>query len=279
MNITRTSIAIIAIAAVSMTATDLMAQGRDGGRPGGFGGRGGPGGFGRRGGDPAIGLLQIEAVRKELEMFPDQTAAIEKMQEQARESRREEGGFDFARMRNASEEERREMFEELAERRREMEKEMREQLETILAPDQLDRLDEISIQVQGVQALDTEKVAKALKITDAQKAKFEEVREQGGEKFRTAMREAGQENMREAMVKFREDLEKSVMAVLTPEQQSRFNEMKGEPFEMPERRESVGRDDRGGEAGRGGFRGRGGDEDGRRRGGGRRGGGRPGRDN
>lgn len=266
MNITRTSIAIIAIAVVSMTATDLMAQGREGGRRGGFRGRGG---FGGRGGDPAIGLLQIEEVRRELEMYPDQTAAIEKMQEQARESRREGGGFDFARMRDASKEERLKIMEELAERRREMEKETRKQLVDILMPDQLDRLDEISIQVQGVRALDSKKVAKALKITDAQKAKVEEIREQGKEKFRTAMREAGRENMWEKMAKFREDLEKSIMAVLTPEQQSQFEEMKGEPFEMPEREGFGGRGGRGGEAGpggRGGFRGRGGDDGGRRRG-------------
>ena len=91
------------------------------------------------------------------------------------------------------------------------------------------------------------------------------------EKMREGMRElftsgGGREGMREKIEKMRKDMEGDVLGVLTSDQKKKFEEMKGEKFEMPEG--AFGR------GGRGGFGGRGGGEQGGRggRGGGEQGG-------
>ena len=292
------TVAMVGLAAILVS--DVMAQGRGGrgggpggrgGGPGGFGGGfggfgGGPGGFGGMQTDPTLGLLQIPEVRAELDLFPDQEAALAKLNEQRGETLRG-GGIDFRGLRDASEEERREAFQKMAEQRQEAEKKLREQLEEVLLPDQMERLEQIGIQVQGVQALQTEKVAGALKITDAQKQKFDEVRESMGRKMREAFQDGNRENMRQIFADMQAESEEEILAVLTSEQKSQFDEMKGEPFEMPERRgfgrggpggPGFGGPGGGGPPGGGRFGGRGGDRGGQD-GGRRRGGGRPDSDN
>jgi len=110
--------------------------------------------------------------------------------------------------------------------------------------------------------------------------KLEEVREELSQKMRDQMRELfsseNREGIGEAMGKARKEMEDGILAELTSDQRKEFEEMKGEPFKMPERtgRGGFGRGgpggDRGGDRGRGdaGGRGRGGDRGGD--GGGRR---------
>ena len=271
MKISRKVTGLLSVALLAFMVTPAMAQGRgqggQGGRGGGgFGGRGGAGGSmfgGRGGGDMTMSLLRIEAIRTELEMSPDQEEALTKMQEQGRPER---PNADF---RNMSEEERTEFFTKMRKQAEERNTKMKEQLEEVLFPEQLERLQEINIQLQGIAALRNADVAKELKITDAQKKELEEVQAGMMEKMREGMRElftsgGGREGMREKIEKMRADMEGDVLAVLTSDQKKKFEEMKGEKFEMPEG--SFGR------GGRGGFGGRGGGEQGGRggRGGGER---------
>jgi hypothetical protein len=58
---------------------------------------------------------------------------------------------------------------------------------------------------------------------------------------------------REKMTKLREQIEKDVLAVLTASQKKQFEQMKGEPFEMP--RPEFGGRGRGGQDGQGGPQG------------------------
>ena len=277
MKISRKVTGLLSVALLAFMVTPAMAQGRgqggQGGRGGagggGFGGRGGAGGSmfgGRGGGDMTMSLLRIEAVRTELEISPDQEEALTKMQEQGRPER---PNADF---RNMSEEERTEFFTKMRKQAEERNTKMKEQLEEVLFPEQLERLQEINIQLQGIAALRNADVAKELKITDAQKKELEEVQAGMMEKMREGMRElftsgGGREGMREKIEKMRADMEGDVLAVLTSDQKKKFEEMKGEKFEMPEG--SFGRGGRGGFGGRGG---RGGGEQGGRggRGGGER---------
>ena len=274
MKISRKVTGLLSVALLAFMVTPAMAQGRgqggQGGRGGagggGFGGRGGAGGSmfgGRGGGDMTMSLLRIEAVRTELEISPDQEEALTKMQEQGRPER---PNADF---RTMSEEERTEFFTKMRKQAEERNTKMKEQLEEVLFPEQLERLQEINIQLQGIAALRNADVAKELKITDAQKKELEEVQAGMMEKMREGMRElftsgGGREGMREKIEKMRADMEGDVLAVLTSDQKKKFEEMKGEKFEMPEG--SFGR------GGRGGFGGRGGGEQGGRggRGGGER---------
>ena len=275
MKLSRKVTGLLSVALLAFMVTPVMAQGRgQGGRGGagggGFGSRGGGGSMfgGRGGGDMTMTLLRVEAIRTELEISPDQEEALTKMQEQGR-AERPDGDF-----RNMSEEERTEFFTKMRKQAEERNTKMKEQLEEVLFPEQLERLQEINIQLQGIAALRNEDVAKELKITEAQKKELEEVQAGMMEKMREGMRElftggGGREGMREKIEEMRNDMEGDVLAVLTSEQKKKFEEMKGKKFEMPE-----GAFGRGGQGGRGGFGGRGGGEQGGRggRGGGEQGG-------
>ncbi|QDT09066.1 hypothetical protein [Stieleria marina] len=302
MKISRAATGLFALALLAFIATDVMAQ-RGGGRPGGDGGRQGGGGGGRGGpgggggfggggfgggrgggggGDAVAGLLRIEEVREEIELMPDQEEALEKIA--SNRGNQERPNFDF---RNASEEERNEFFEKMRKQRDEATAKARAQLEEILLPEQLDRLDQIALQQRGVGALMDEKVIKTLKISTAQTANLKKVGEGMQEKMMSRMadlRESGdREKMFEGMTKARDELkkeaDKGMMDVLTADQKKQFEDMKGEPFEMPESaRRGGGRGGAGG-GGRGGAGGggRGGAGGGGRGGGADRGGDRGGR--
>ncbi|MCG8648596.1 MAG: hypothetical protein MI861_02115 [Pirellulales bacterium] len=283
MKLSRTVTGLLAVALLAFMVSDALGQGRrgqggpgggpgGGGRgPGGFGQRGGPGGgFGQRGGGDAVfGLLRDEAIKAEIELMPDQEEAIEKLAERSREESRGRG-FDFETIRQMDEDERREFFAKLQKEREERGKKMREQLEEVLLPQQMERLDQISLQLRGVQALNDPTVAAKLKITDAQKKELQETQDKMRQEMRAKMQELFQqgdrEAMREAFVKIREEIESGILEVLTSDQRKQFEEMKGEKFEMPPNGLFGGRGGFGGGRGRGGDggRGRGGDGGGRR---------------
>ena len=282
-----TALALVAVVAMQVDAQ----QGRpQGGRPqGGQGGRGGfqgggfqGGGFGGFGGGGKLGLLRIDAVKKELELLDEQSADIEKLSEAMR-AQRSAGLPDFQ---NMTDEERRAAFDKLraerealseaerekqdAERRAQQaaqQKEADTKLAEILLPHQIDRLSQIELQTQGIRALTTEEVAKELGLSDAVKADLEATIQASGEKMRTEMQALFQggnrDGLREKMQELTKGVEESVLAKLTQSQRDKFTEMKGEKFDMPQ----------GGFGGPGGQRGQGGDGGGRPGG---QGGGRPG---
>lgn len=274
--------ALLFAAILAMVATDVMAQrgggGRPGGgRPGGFGGPGGPGGFGGRGGfggSSLTGLLRVEAVQEEIELMPDQKEAVEKINESRPQTERPEG-IDF---RDRSEENRaklEEWMEKARKEREEFEAKAREQLEEVLLPNQMERLEQIEVQLMGVRALMNDRVAKALKLTTAQKDDLQKTSDASREEMMSKMREifsgggGDRDAMREKMQAAQKEAEDKLLAVLTSDQKKDFEAMKGEPFEMPERGGFGGR----GPGGPGGFGGRGPGGPGGGRGG--RGGGRP----
>ncbi len=235
------SLALVAVLAAGVMAQDTGGRrGGPGGGPGGpGGGRPGGGGFGG-GGDPIIGLLMSEEVREEIELMPDQEEALTKLRESA------SSGFDRSvDIRSMSEEDRAKFFAEAQEKRKKMETEMREKLEEVLLPEQLERLEQISIQVRGAGALADPELAAKLKVTEDQKTKMEEVRTKSGERMREVFSSGGgdREKMREAFAKMRKEIDDEVLAVLSADQRKEFEEMKGKPFELPE----------GGLGGRGGF--------------------------
>ena len=289
MKLSRKLTGLLAVALLAFMVTGAVGQEQDqGGRGGAGGGRGGAGGgFGSRGGgsfgggrtgggDMTMTLLRLEPVRTELEISPDQEEALTKMTEQ---NRQERPSGDF---RNMSEDERTEFFAKMRKQSEERTAKMKEQLEEVLFPEQLERLEQINIQLQGIAALQNAEVAKKLKMTAAQTKELEEVRNGIMEKMRDSMREifasGNREGIREKIEKMRDDMEGDVLAVLNTDQKKKFEEMKGEPFEMPEDAMRGGRGGQGGasggQQGRGGFGGRGGGDQGGRggRGGGDQGG-------
>jgi hypothetical protein len=257
----------------------------------GRGGGGGGGGFMFGGGflRSRISFLRIAEVKKELELADEQVAEIEKVDEalqakypmfpgrggrggnnnnegalqvvpartyfvalqepnQQQGQGRGRGGGNFQ---PPTPEER----AEAEKRRLERTREEKAKLAEILLPNQIKRLNEIFVQVNGANALQDEEIAKELGISDAQKAKLAEVRQANDEASRSQGREAfaiADEAARAAkFAEIRKEADGKLLAVLTPDQQKKFEAMKGKPFTMPEG------------AGRGGFGGGGGNNRGR----------------
>ncbi len=200
-------------------------------------GRGGMGRRGGRGSDP-YRLIQVEQVQKEIELLDDQKAKLKEVAEKTSALRREM----FAAMQDLNREQRREKMGELREKMEAQTKDLRAQVEKILMPNQIARLKEINIQVQGLRALSNPEVVEALKITDAQQKELEEVRSRNSEDFRSlysGIRDLSDEErtkkmaeIREKMSKRRETQEADMLKVLTSKQQKQFEEMKGEKFEL-----------------------------------------------
>lgn len=252
---------VVAVAFVLMAVASSSAWAQPGGR-GGF--RGGPGGFG---GTPNLmDLMNIEAVQKEIEVLDDQLAAVKKAGEELRAAREaQRGQGDRPDFRNMSEQERDKLFAEMRQRREKETATANAKLAEILLPHQVKRLQEISLQVRGTAALNDPKVAAELKITDEQKKKLEEVANANMESMRKQMQDLFQgdnrersdqdrEQMRTKMQEMRKQAEGKVLAVLTADQKTQFEKMKGESFQMPEGAFGFGgrqgRGDRGGDRGR-----------------------------
>ncbi|MBL8815868.1 MAG: Spy/CpxP family protein refolding chaperone [Planctomyces sp.] len=254
--------------------------GQEGGRGqrGGFGGGGfGGGAFGGgmmgRGGASITRatLLGMEQIRKELMIEEAQATTIDAAIEAYREERRNAARPDFQAIQGMSEEERTAFFEKMQKDREEATKKSDADMNALLEADQVKRLDEIVLQAKLklalIPTLKGEELAKKLSLTEDQTAKLTSVEEAANAKrdeAMAAMREnftpgGDREQMREMMEKMQAEGEKrqketetEAMAVLTDEQKSTLEGLKGKTVELDARML------RGGGFGGGGFGGPGG---------------------
>lgn len=221
-------VALICAGVVTFATSSVMAQGPGG--PGGGRGFGGPGG-------DLFGLLNNESVQKELEVVPSQLDEIQKIGQDMREQMMEM----FRGLRGASEEDRQAAFDKIRTLRTDMEKD----LSKVLMPAQMQRLKQIQVQQQsrgrGGLAITNDNIAEQLGLTESQiadlRAKSEEL----------------QTEMRAKLDELRKSADDELLKLLTPEQQKKWKELIGEPFDM--------------QVQRGGFRGGPGGQRGPQRGG------------
>ncbi|MBT4724822.1 MAG: hypothetical protein HN617_17070 [Planctomycetaceae bacterium] len=235
---------MLAVLAMVMVTSAVEAQ------PGGQrqGGQGGGFGRGMNTGARTVSitqLLQIEKVRKAAEILDEQVEdikkAVEKVREDARSTQGERPNF-----RDLTETQREEMFKKFRAQQEATTKKINEAVEEVLLPQQVERLEEIRLQIQGVAALLTEPVQKALKITAEQKTKFagvqKETQEKGQELF-SGVRElfqggdrekaqAAVQEIREKMTTMQKETNEKLLGVLTDGQKKEFEKMKGKPVEI-----------------------------------------------
>lgn len=181
------------------------------------------------GGD-IVGLLRSEAVREELEIDEEQIEALRTITESTRPRRPD--GMDF---RSMSEEERREFFSEMRAKMEEKTKEAGENLLEVLTPGQMERLEQISVQVRGAGALADPKIAKKLALTEEQTQQLINKRDEIRDTMREKMREIFQSGNRDPskLETLREEIDQDVLSVLTDKQRAEFDSLKGEKFDMP----------------------------------------------
>jgi Spy/CpxP family protein refolding chaperone len=172
--------------------------------------RGGRGGAGMMGG-PMM-LLNQPSVQQELKITDEQKLQIQEAAAKLRASAGSLQGLDPS---------------ELQQKRQEMARESERTASKILHRDQMKRLKEIALQVQGARAFSNPDLAKALDLTDEQKEKIKAT--EGGRGPRPepgSDPQAAQKRMEEM---HKANLDK-VMNILTPDQKAKYKEMTGEPF-------------------------------------------------
>jgi Spy/CpxP family protein refolding chaperone len=188
----------LALAGILVAVLSVQAQQNDG-PPGGRRGGRGPGMGGPGGG---LMILRLEKVQADLKLTDEQKEKLRGLGQEARGNREN----------------------------------LDKQLAEILKPEQLARLKEIRLQVDGAGALSRNpEVAKALELTDDQKEKLQALQTEAREKMRDAM-QGGEDLTREArmakMTEMRKEMQTKALAVLTPEQQKKFEKMQGAKIEI-----------------------------------------------
>ncbi|HEY5311580.1 MAG TPA: hypothetical protein VIK18_03645 [Pirellulales bacterium] len=217
------------------TATDALAQGRQGGggRGGPGGGRGGPGGGFSRTSSPSM-LLGQDSVQKELQLTTQQVQAIKSISEQQRTAMSQTYQLDR---------------EERGEKMQQISKQTETMLGQVLSPQQQQRLLQISLQQQGTRAFERPDVVQGLGLTSEQLAQIQQIRDATSAEMA--------ELFRKQMEEIRKAAEQKVVAVFTPEQQAKWNETRGTTFEgeiVPPSRFGPPRDRSPGEEANGGTR-------------------------
>lgn len=270
---------LTACLATALLVTAVIAQPPGGGRGGA--GRGAPMMFSR------AQLLRSEDVQAEIRIGDGQAATITAALEAFREER-DASRPDFGSFRDMSEEDRRKAFEKMQKDAEALNKKTDEVLNALLEPEQVERLDQIMVQVQlrmaPSAALKSPEMRDKLNITDEQVTKLDDLEKEAEEARRKRfeeMRAGGREqadgqrpDFRAMMEKAREEMEKAreaqnakIMGVLNETQRNKLAEIKGKEFELDMRSLMRG-GGRGGDGRRGGDngRGRGRGEDGGERG-------------
>lgn len=205
------STSLMAMVILSVAAFDAEAQR----------GRGGPGGGG---GSSALELLRRDEVKGEVSLTEDQEKALGEMQSGLRDS--PEFQEIMSRVRSAgSDEERRAIFGE-------MRTVMDQKVDAIIRPEQRTRLNELSLQRQGMRALTDPNMAGQLNISDDQRGKIAEV----NSRYEEARRELRSnrdmsENERDAKTDaLRAEFDKNASAILSDQQRRSFEQRKGKTF-------------------------------------------------
>ena len=246
-----TGLATLAIAGTMTTA--VFAQPGAGGR-----GRGGFGG-GMSGPPSALMLAGNPVIQKELAVSDDQAAKLKALGDEARAELSEANG-PVDGLRDLPEAERRakmtEMMAKRAEASRKVSAKFKPKLAEVLDAKQLERLDQIALQVAGAQAYSDPDVVKTLALSKEQQDKIASINKEASEKQRELFGGAGgagggdfQERFAK-MAELNRARDKDLAAVLTTEQSEQLAKMKGKEFDVAQLRGGPGGRPQGG-AGRG----------------------------
>jgi hypothetical protein len=106
-------------------------------------------------------------------------------------------------------------------------------LPSILTPEQLTRLNELWIQHEGAVVLETEEIAKALKLTEDQRGTIGNLVEQFRDTQMEIMRGGmGSQSAMNKLKTLQAESDKKILAVLTEAQLKMFGEMQGKTFKF-----------------------------------------------
>lgn len=238
----KNSIILKAVVAVALVAMTLPALAQGGQGQGGGGGRGGFGQFGGRQGMMGPGggigtLVNRPDVQTELKITDDQKKKLEAISQKARDDRRammEEmrgGGGDR---------------EAMMEKMRTMQTAQEKAIGEVLTAEQKKRVSELAVQMAGSRYAMTPEGEKALGITADQKSKLQELQRKQMEAMqglfeRMRNGEVQREEMQSTMEKATKVMDEEIAKILTAEQKTKLDELKGKPFKFAEMPRGGGR--------------------------------------
>jgi Spy/CpxP family protein refolding chaperone len=179
--------------------------------------------------------MRAEKVQKELALSEEQTTAIveiaAEMQSDAMEI--------ISGLQDLTPDEREEELPNVMEMISERAAGLQKRLDKILDEKQMARIGELSLQRRGSEALDDEKVAKALKITADQKKQLAAIQDAAATEQEAMMKEffgGDRDELRGKIRALNKEMADKALAVLTTEQTEQLDKMKGAKFEFPRRR-------------------------------------------
>jgi hypothetical protein len=218
--------AILWVLAVGLLPQDVLAQ-QGQFRGGGRGGRGGRGG----GFDITGLLLQSKSVHQELQLSSEQVKSVEAAVKQVQDKYRlnpdpnrganSDPNVNFQELRARMEE-----------RNRAIAAETNEVLARILAPEQLKRFKEISLQQRGLDAFRDVEVLKRLQLTPEQKEDIKAIADNGAGDLRLLSQNQQDSDFQKKLAAQRKRALGEALSALTDEQRYAWKELAGKPFEI-----------------------------------------------
>lgn len=202
---------------------------------GGFGG----GGFGFGGGGGTTFLLQMDDVKKELKITDEQQKKLTEIGDASRkEMQASFGSFNREEFQKLSEDERRKRGDEMRKKAEEAGKKSQAEVAKVLDAKQNERLGQLALQREGINAIGRTEVAEKLGLSGDQREEIEKIIQAsrptggfGGFGGSEEERRAAFEKMQKAREKAQSDL----TAVLTAEQKAKWDAMLGAKFEFANR--------------------------------------------
>ena len=185
-------------------------------------------------GSEQVSLLGQISVREHLEITPGQIESIDTFAERRR------GAFrDFRSYRNKSREEMRTMFEQRV-------RETQQELSKLLEPEQLRRLNQISLQLRGTLAFSSPDVAAKIGLTDSQIAAIKKIHKDAYHALKNRYRGPNQdrqsrEQSREFFKQSLRSTNDKLLSILSADQMVAWRNLAGEPFNGELRFDEHGR--------------------------------------
>jgi hypothetical protein len=233
MKTTRTTMLVIGLFMVAVAAGPAIGQQKGrGGFGGGFPGFGGAG-------NQLTALAANEAVQKDLGISGDVSGKLTSLRDDASAARQKEfqmAGIRIQDFQNMSRDERQKLTEKMIEVDRKLSDEFNPKLKQIISADQFKRLEQIQLQYnlryRGSGALTYANVASELNLTDDQKKKLNDLQTEYDAKQRELFTGGGGGGNQEAFGKLREERTNKTMDLLTAEQKTKLESLKGPAFDV-----------------------------------------------
>jgi hypothetical protein len=187
--------------------------------------------------DMYLKLLSLEPVQKEIGLTSDQLQKFRDIGPELR-ARIEEilGPVDETKL---TPEDRRGLQEKMRSHERELQAWVRAEIDKVLSPQQKQRLQELAMQVDGAKALNDPGVIKELRLSEAQLAEMEKIKQdektQRDELKRLFPPGGGKENdgvRKEQEERIRRETEERTWGLLTKEQQRVWEKITGKSFDV-----------------------------------------------